>query len=69
MPDHEGSYLSKDEEGNLKLVNTHTYYYQVQTQLIVTNYDYCDLFIMLPNDSTCMRIEPDKELFQIIVYD
>ena len=33
------------------------------TMIIVTTYDYCDLFIMLINDIVCIRIEPDKELF------
>ena len=51
---HEGSYLSKDD--NIKLVITHAYYYPVQTKLLITNYDYCDLFMMLPDDSTCIRI-------------
>ena len=34
------------------------------TMIIVTNYNYCNFFIMLINDIVCIRIKPDKELFE-----
>ena len=34
------------------------------TRIIVTNYNYCNFFIILINDIVCIRIEPDKELFE-----
>ena len=34
------------------------------TMIIVTNYNYCNFFIMLINGIVCIRIEPDKELFE-----
>ena len=52
--------------GGAAEIKTHAYYYQIQTQLLVTQYDYCDFFVMLINDFVCIRIEPDKELFEKI---
>ena len=46
--------------GAVEIVKTHAYYYQIQTQLLVTQYDYCDLFAMLINDFVCIRIKLDK---------
>ena len=50
----------------VEIIKTHVYYYQIQTQLLVTKCDYCDFFVILINDFICIRIEPDKELFEKI---
>ena len=39
-----GFYLKKDES-SLHLDHTHSYYYQVQTQMFVCNVDYCDFCV------------------------
>ena len=57
------SYLEFDYGGAVKIINTHAYYYQIQTKLLVTKYDYCDFAVMLINYFVCIRIEPDKESF------
>ena len=57
-------YLEFGNDGEVEIIKTHADYYQIQTQLLVTKYDYCDFFVMLTNDFVCIRIEPDKELFE-----
>ena len=37
--------LNKDLDGKIYLDHTHTYYYQIQTQLFVADVDYCDLCV------------------------
>ena len=59
--------LKKDENGNTQLKTNHEYYYQVQTQLLVTNHEYCDFYVWLENDSFLTRIEPDIEIFDEIL--
>ena len=46
----ECKYLSKDQDGSLKLKKNHPYYYQVLTQLAVTGLDWCDFFVWCNND-------------------
>ena len=53
-------YLEFGNGGAVEIIKTHAYYYQKQTQLLVTQYDYCDLFVMLINDFVCIRIKLDK---------
>ena len=50
--------------GAVEIIKTHAYYYQIQTQLLITQYDYCDFFVMLINDFVCIRIKPDKNYFR-----
>ena len=59
-----GSYLEFGNGGAVEIIKLHAYY-QIQIQLLVTQYDYCDFF-MLVNDFVFIRIEPDKELFEKI---
>ena len=40
-------YLEFDNGGAVEIIKTHAYYYQIQTQLLATQYDYCDFFVML----------------------
>ena len=56
-------YLEFGNGGAVEIIKTHAYYYQIQTQLLVTQYDYWDFFVIFINDFVCIRIEPDKELF------
>ena len=53
-------YLEVVNGGTVEIIKTHAYYYQIQTQLPVTKYDYCDFFVILINDFACISIEPDK---------
>ena len=55
-------YLAFGNGGAVEIIKTYAYYYQMQTQLLVTQYDYCDFFVMLVNDFACIRIEPDKKI-------
>ena len=57
-------YLEFGNGGEVEIIKTHAYYYQIQTQLLVTKYDYCDFFVMLIKDFVCIRTEPDKDLFE-----
>lgn len=61
-----GSYLKKDEQGNIFLLPTHQYMYQIQTQLLVTEYNYCDLFVWTKIDSVQIRIKPSNAMFEEI---
>ena len=56
-------YLEFGNGGAVEIIKTHAYYYQIQTQLLVTQYDYWDFFVTFINDFLCISIEPDKELF------
>ncbi|XP_067654064.1 uncharacterized protein [Haliotis asinina] len=48
----------EEVNGSLQLKRDSQYYYQVQTQLFVTNYDYCDFVVWTNNDVFVERITP-----------
>ena len=39
------------------LMSNHSYYYQVQTQLLVTGFKFCDFFVWTEKDTFCVDIE------------
>ena len=43
--DQKNSYLYYKEDGNIFLKGNHSYFYQVQTQMLVTGLQFCDLFL------------------------
>ena len=59
-------YLEFGNDGAVEIIKAHAYYYQIQTELLVTQYDYCDFFLMLTKDFGFVGIEADKELFEKI---
>ncbi|XP_071081072.1 uncharacterized protein [Haliotis cracherodii] len=53
----------EEVNGSLQLKRDSQYYYQVQTQLFVTNHDYCD-FVVWTNDIFMERITPCVAFWQ-----
>ena len=43
--DQKSSYLYYKEDGTIFLKGNHPYFYQVQTQILVTGLRFCDLFL------------------------
>ena len=54
----------KKDVNNIFLDKKHKYYYQIQTQLLVSNADYCDFVVWTLKDMLVLRIEPDVERFE-----
>ena len=55
------SYLHKNDEGKVQLMSNHSYYYQVQTQLLVTGFKFCDFFVWTEKDTFLETIPVDTE--------
>lgn len=53
--------LTSDANGDLQLSRQHAYYYQVQTQLLATESNYCDFIVFTANDN-------DNDLFVERIY-
>ncbi|KAK6186691.1 hypothetical protein SNE40_005976 [Patella caerulea] len=64
LSDKETGYLKADQNGNLKLTNTHRYYYQVQTQRLV----YVDLSVLFFVVWTEKDIHVEEVLFNKFVW-
>ncbi len=56
--------LQLTEDGDLWLSKTHTYYYQVQTQVYVCNKDFPDFVVWTQNDVHIERLLPDDEFLE-----
>ena len=41
------SHLHKNAEGKVQLMSNHSFYYQIQTQLLVTGFKFCDFLFGL----------------------
>ena len=52
---------------NCILKENHHYFYQIQLQLLVTNYKYCDLFLGTKTDNIRIRIVPHDAVQMEIV--
>ena len=52
--------LQLSEGGGLKLSKTHSYYYQVQTQIYVCNKDFADFVVWTEKDVHIERVPPDE---------
>jgi putative phage-type endonuclease len=50
-----------------KLKENHKYYYQVQTQMLITEKEFCDFVVWTQEDMTVQRIEPDQDSHDEIV--
>ena len=53
------SYLHKNAEGKVQLMSNHPYYYQIQTQLLVTGFKFCDFFAWTEKDTFLETIRVD----------
>ena len=51
---------------NCILKENHQYFYQIQAQLLVTNYKYCDLFLWTKTDNIRIRTVPDAVQMEIV---
>ena len=54
------SYLYYQEDGTVFLKSNHPYFYQVQTQMLVTGFQFCDFFVWTNCDSLQIVIENDE---------
>ena len=61
------TFCLKKENNNIKLSEKHQYYYQIQTQLHVSNRLFCDLFVWTDKDYHIERIWPNKSMWSIII--
>lgn len=59
------SYL-KIQSGRLKLNQSHSYYWQVQGQLLITGMDWCDFVVFAEKDIFIQRIYRDREVAKTI---
>ena len=53
--------------GNYILKENHQYFYQIQAQLLVTNCEYCDLFLWTKTDNIRIRIVPHDDVQMEVV--
>ena len=60
----ECKYLTKDEDGSLKLKRNHPYYYQVLTQLAVAGLEWCDFFVWCNHDYHMETLYFNEDVWQ-----
>ena len=60
-------YLYWGLNGEVLLKQNHSYYYQIQTQLLVTGYDACDFFVWTKKDHSLTRVQANIELQNEII--
>ncbi|XP_016317187.1 uncharacterized protein LOC107669462 [Sinocyclocheilus anshuiensis] len=51
-------------DGKVQLKQSHQYYTQVQTQIFVTNSNYCDFVVWTLKDCVILRIDPNPEFWR-----
>ena len=56
------SYLHKNAEGKVQLMSNHSFYYQIQTQLLVTGFKFCDFFVWTEKDTFLETIRVDTSI-------
>ena len=61
-------YLHKNAEGKVQFMSNHSYYYQVQTQLLVTGFKFCDFFVWTEKDTFLETIRVDTEIQADVLY-
>uniref|UniRef100_A0A672J7X2 YqaJ viral recombinase domain-containing protein n=1 Tax=Salarias fasciatus TaxID=181472 RepID=A0A672J7X2_SALFA len=54
-------------EGEIRLKPEHPYYKQVQTQIFVTETEYCDFIVWTKKDFAVVRVAPDAELWAALL--
>lgn len=59
------SYLQM-QSGSLKLKHSHSYYWQVQGQLLLTGMEWCDFIVFAEEDILVQRIHRDAEIARVI---
>ena len=55
-------YLHKNAEGKVQLMSNHSYYYQVQIQLLVIVFKFCDFFVWNDKDTFLATIHVDTKI-------
>ena len=55
-------YLRKNAKGKVQLMSNYSYYYQVQTQLLVTGSKFCDFFVWTERDTFLETIHVETEI-------
>lgn len=55
------------QTNSLFLPESHTYYYQIQGQLAITDRDWCDLFVWSPSDHVTIRVSRNKTFWAKIL--
>ena len=66
IADGNNMYLTYDNQTQVILKRDHKYYYQVQTQLLFTGYDFVDFFVWTEKDYAICRITYDEEIINEI---
>ena len=61
------TFCLRRQNNNIHLLKTHSYFYQVQTQMYICNRKYCDFFMWTNKDYHIERIVPDKHLLSSII--
>ena len=56
------SHLHKNAEGKVQLMSNHSFYYQIQTQLLVTGFKFCDFFVWTEKDTFLETIRVDTSI-------
>ena len=56
------SYLHKNAGGKVQLMSNYSYYYQVQTQVLVTSFKFCDFFVWTEKYNFLETIRVDIEI-------
>ncbi|KAI2644138.1 Alkaline nuclease [Labeo rohita] len=54
-------------DGKLQLKQTHKYYSQVQTQMFVTDSEFCDFVVLTAKDCTVVRVLPDADYWMTLL--
>ena len=57
----------KESDGTFQLNRAHKYYYQVQTQLLLSDNNYVDFVLWTMKGLHIERIEPDADVFAEII--
>ena len=59
--------LARDENGEVKLKESHPYFYQIQLQLHVTGHNLCDFVVYTPKDLCIVEVRKDESFTSSMV--
>ena len=59
--------LYQEHDSEITLKKDHEYYYQVQTQLLVSGLQTCDFFVWTKSDYTLVQVQTDKKIQDEII--
>ena len=55
-------YIYSKEDGTVSLKSNHLYFYQVQTQMLVSGFQFCEFFVWTKRDSLRINIDIDEDI-------